>query len=329
MAHRHAFLPAGVDLGASKILSVVIDAEGTILGRDLRPTLGSEGSDAVISRMVESLKASVAGAGARLEQIATVGVAAPGPIDYAGGVVTSPPNLPGWRDVPLAEILQRELDARFLLENDANAAAVAEHRWGAGRDSKHMLFLTLSSGVGGGIIIDGALYRGASGSAGEMGHMTIDKRGPTCSCGRRGCLEAYASGLAIARRAEEAAAKAPRSRLAKIAVEDPPLTALKVHRAADEGDQESRRIIARAGHYLGVGIASLVNIFNPQVVVLGGGLTKIGDLYLGPMLKTVREECFPQPFEDVRIVVGELGDEAPAIGAAALAAESAPPSPSL
>jgi glucokinase len=249
-------------------------------------------------------------------------VAAPGPIDYASGVVTDPPNLPGWHNVPLAEILQRELDARCLLENDANAAAVAEHRWGAGRGSRHMLFLTLSSGIGGGIIIDNALYRGASGSAGEVGHMTIDRRGPICSCGRRGCLEAHASGPAIARSAAQAATRTPGSRLARIAAEDPPLTAMKVHQAADEGDRASRRVIARAGHYLGVGIGSLVNIFNPQVIVLGGSLTKMGELYLGPMRRTAREECFPRPFEDVRIVVGAFVDEAPAIGAAVLAAES-------
>jgi glucokinase len=314
-------LLAGLDLGATKILSLIADSEGKVLGEDIRPTLGSGGPDAVIARMVESLKAAVAAAGASLDDVHTVGVSAPGPVDYASGVVTNPPNLPGWRDVPLTDILQRQLDARCLMENDANAAAVAEHRWGAGRGCRHMLFLTLSSGVGGGIIIDGVLYRGASGSAGEMGHMTVDSRGPACSCGRRGCLEACASGLAIARRAEEAAAKAPGSPLARIAAEDPPLTAKKVHRAASEGDPASRRIIARAGRYLGIGIGSLINIFNPQVIVLGGGLTKMGDLYLGPMRQTVREECFPQPFEDVRITVGEFVDEAPALGAAALAAQ--------
>ena len=322
MTDQPVSLLAGLDLGATKILSVVIDAGGAILGRDIRPTLGSEGPDAVIARMVDSLKAAIADAKASVDDVPTVGVSAPGPIDYASGVVTNPPNLPGWRDVPLAAILQRELKARCLLENDANAAAVAEHRWGAGRGSRHMLFLTLSSGIGGGIIIDGALYRGASGSAGEMGHMSIDKRGPVCSCGRRGCLEAHASGLAIAKRAEEAAAKAPGSTLARLVREDPPLTAKKVHEAASGGDAASRRIVARAGHYLGVGIASLVNIFNPQVIVLGGSLTKMGGLYLGPMGETVRDECFPQPFEDVRIVVGRFVDEAPAMGAALLAAES-------
>ncbi len=172
-------------------------------------------------------------------RLAAIGIDAPGPVDYAHGIITTPPNLPGWHDVPLASIIGKEFGVPCVLENDANAAALAEHRWGSGRGSRDMLFLTVSSGIGGGIIIDGKLYRGASGAAGEVGHMTIDIRGPRCHCGRRGCLEMYASGLAIARLARRLVGRHPRSLLARMAREQP-LTAKLVHEASDRGDEDAR-----------------------------------------------------------------------------------------
>ncbi len=316
---------AGVDLGATKILSLVITADGSVLAKDTRPSLGDEGREAVIGRMVASLRESLGKANLRQEQLAAIGVSGPGPVDYVRGIITDPPNLPGWHSVPLASLLQQEFRVPCTLENDANAAALAEHRWGAGRGSRHMLFLTVSSGIGGGIIIDGSLYRGTSGAAGEMGHMIINEDGPPCTCGRRGCLETYSSGLAIARQGRELAAKEPDSRLARLAAEDPPLTAEAIHRAADEGDEAARELIARAGHHLGVGIASLINIFNPQVIVLGGSLVKMGDLYLAPMRQTAESQCFTQSCDDVCIVEGGLGDEAPALGAATIAIEALGP----
>jgi len=311
----------GVDLGATKILSVVVTEHGKLLAEDLRPTQGADGPDAVIGNMVASLRQAVADAGGA--RLAAIGIDAPGPVDYAHGIITSPPNLPGWHDVALASIIAKEFGVPCVLENDANAAALAEHRWGSGRGSRHMLFLTVSSGVGGGIIIDGNLYRGASGAAGEVGHMTIDAHGARCHCGRRGCLEMYASGIAIARLARRLVARRPRSLLARMAYEQP-LTAKLVHEAANRGDEDARELIAAAGHALGVGLASLINVFNPQVIVLDGSLTKMGDLYLGPARETAQRESFEQSWSDVRIVVGELGDRSAALGAAAVALESLP-----
>ncbi|HUS83091.1 MAG TPA: ROK family protein [Dehalococcoidia bacterium] len=309
----------GIDLGATKILSVVVSDSGKLLAEDLRPTRGAEGPDAVIANMIASLRQAIASAGdARL---AAIGIDAPGPIDYASGVVTSPPNLPGWHDVPLASIIGKEFGVPCVLENDGSAAAFAEHRWGSGCGSRHMLFLTVSSGVGGGIIIDGNLYRGASGAAGEVGHMTINARGARCHCGRRGCLEMYASGIAIARIARRLVARRPDSLLARMARKEE-LSAKLVHEAADQGDEGARDLIVRAGRDLGAGLGSLINVFNPQVIVLNGGLTKMGDLYLGPARETAQRESFEQSWSDVRIVVGELGDRAPALGAAAIALEA-------
>ena len=236
--------------------------------------------------------------------------------------MTSPPNLPGWHDVPLASTIQGAFGVPCVLENDANAAAFAEHRWGSGRGSRHMLFLTVSSGVGGGIIIDGNLDPGASGAAGEVGHMTINARGARCHCGRRGCLEMYASGVGIARIARLVVSRRRDSLLARMAREQP-LTAKLVHEAAVQGDEDASKLITQAGRDLGVGLGSLINVFNPQVIVLDGSLTKMGDLYLGPARETAQRESFEQSWSDVRIVVGELGDRAPALGAAAIALEAA------
>ena len=309
----------GIDLGATKILSVVVSRSGRLLAEDLRPTEGRDGPDAVIANMIASLRQAVASAGGG--QLAAIGIDAPGPVEYARGIITSPPNLPGWHDVPLASIFEKEFGVPCVLENDANAAAFAEHRWGSGRGSRHMLFLTVSSGVGGGIIIDGNLYRGASGAAGEVGHMTINARGARCHCGCRGCLEMYASGIAIARLGRRLVARHPESLLARLAREQP-LSAKLVHQAADQGDEGARDLIAEAGHALGVGLASLINVFNPQVIVLDGSLTKMGDLYLGPARETAQRESFAQNWSDVRIVVGELGDRSAALGAAAVALEA-------
>ena len=312
----------GIDLGATKILSVVVSETGSLLSEDVRPTMSDEGHEAVIGHMAASLRKALAKAGIAEDKLGGIGVCAPGPIDHAHGIVTRPPNLPGWHDVPLASRIAEAFGVPCVLENDANCAAIAEHRWGAGRGSQHMLFLTLSSGVGGGIIVNGALYRGASGLAGEVGHITVNTHGPSCGCGRRGCLEAYASGLAITRQGLRLVAKHPDSPLARLVKEDPPLSAILIHEAADKGDEGARELVREAGYNLGIGLASLVNIFNPQVVVLGGGLTKMGDLYLGPMREAIQNECFPQAWRDLRIAVGELGDKAPALGAAAIALET-------
>jgi len=311
----------GIDLGATKTLSLVVDAAGSLLAEDIRPTLASEGPDAVIARMADSLRESLNKAGLPQRRLAAVGISTPGPVDHARGVVTHPPNLPGWRDVPLVSRLQQELGLPCFLENDANAAAVAEHRFGAGRGARHMLFITVGSGIGGGIIIDGALYRGVSGGAGEVGHMILNEDGPPCGCGRRGCLESYSSGIAIATEGMDLAARQPDSPLARIAAEDPPLTAEAVHRAARDGDDAAREIIIRAGRRLGEGIAGLINILNPELIVLGGSLTKMGDIYLAPAREAAATQAFPQHWRDVRIVEVALGDESPALGAASLAAD--------
>ncbi len=314
---------AGIDLGGTKILVLIADAAGTVLGRARIATQAAQGPEAVITRIADALHTAADDAGLDVTAIRAAGVSAPGPIDVATGVITDPPNLPGWHNVPLARVLHERLGVATLLENDANCQGVAEHQFGAGRGYKHMIFITVSTGIGGGIIIDDQLYAGASGAAGEIGHIGVSVNGPKCGAGHTGCLEAFASGTAIAARAKEMIAAGGLVRTARMAEHDPPVSAKAVFLAGQQGEGEATALIESAGHYLGIGLASLINVFNPQAIVIGGGLMNMGDTILGPAVETARARTFAQSFMDVRIVEGELGDNAGALGAIAVARNAA------
>ncbi|MBF8286519.1 MAG: hypothetical protein HW393_333 [Dehalococcoidia bacterium] len=247
MTTRSAPLYAAVDLGGTKVRALVADRSGRVLGDDIRPSGAAEGLATVLGRMVESLDAALARAGVEREQLAGLGIASPGAVDVERGVVPNAPQLPGWQDVPLARLMAERVGVPALLENDASAAALGEHRFGAGRGTRHMLYITVSTGLGGGIIIDGELYRGKSGAAGELGHMIIDIDGPPCGCGARGCLEALASGTAIARRGERLAESGDSPVLARLRGQEGPVTAEMMKRAADMGDAASREAFREAG----------------------------------------------------------------------------------
>lgn len=310
---------AGIDLGGTKILVVIADASGEVRATARTATLAQQGPDAVIERIVESVREAAARAGVDAGDIARGGVSAPGPIDTDDGTITQPPNLPGWRNVPLAAELRSRLRFGIVLENDANCAAVGEHRFGAGRGYKHMVYVTISTGVGGGIIIDNELYAGASGAAGEIGHIGVSVEGPRCGAGHPGCLEAFASGTAIAARAREIIAAGGLPRTARIGEHEPPVTARTVYLAAQQGEAEAAALIESAGRYLGIGLASIINVFNPQAVVIGGGLTNMGEAILGPAVEVARQRSFAQALADVRILEAELGERGAALGAIAVA----------
>ncbi len=310
---------AGIDLGGTKILVLIAGRDGRVLGSARQPTHAGQGPEAVIARIVETVGMAAADAKMDVGRLAAAGVSAPGPIDTLEGVITDPPNLPGWHNVPLARILRERLGMGAALENDANCAAIGEHTFGAGRGYRHMLFVTISTGIGGGVIIDNRLYAGASGAAGEVGHMIVAAEGPVCGAGHTGCLEAFASGTAIAARARDAIAAGALPRTARLAEHDPPLSAETVYEAAQQGEDEARTIIETAGRYLGMGLAGIINAFNPEAIVLGGGLTHMGDTILGPAVETARIRTFAQSFMDVRIVEGELGERAAALGAIVVA----------
>jgi glucokinase len=301
----------GIDLGGTKILSVCLDDSLEVVGRDYRETGASDGPEAVIRRMTESARAA---AGAR--PVAAAGISTPGPVNLKRGVVTTPPNLPGWRDVALADLISRNLGVPAWIENDANAAALAEHRLGAGRGSQHMILLTIGTGIGGGLILDGRLYHGASGGAGEIGHMLVEPGGRLCGCGVRGHLEAMASGSALDAAARHIAAAEPEGMVAVTARrENSEPNARILDDAAEAGDASARAAIERAGRYLGIGLTNLVNVFNPEVIVVGGSVRK-STLYLQTAVDTMQRDAFAQHRADVRVVEAALdGDEAAIVAA--------------
>jgi glucokinase len=300
--------PIGVvDLGGTKVYSAIVDETGAIIGDDLRNTDAHEGPAAVTQRIVDSLRQAALPTRRALSELQGIGVAAPGPVNPDTGHVISPPNLPDWGHFPLGPSLASRLGLPVVIENDANAAALGEYLAGAGVGAEALIYVTVSTGVGGGIILKGELYRGLDGAAGEIGHMIIEPNGPLCNCAKRGCLEALASGTAIARdgRAALELGKAPA--LQELTEGDPGLvTAELVAQAAAEGDVDAAAIITRAGTMLGLGLANLVNLLNPDVIVIGGGTTEIGAPFLGPAAETMRRNSFPLPGSRVQLLPARL-----------------------
>ena len=317
-------LVIGIDLGGTKISTALVDGSGRIIAHDYRETLAAQGQDAVVARMLDAAGDVMAQAEVQRPQVAAVGIGAPGPLDVGAGVVVDPPNLPGWDHVPLKQLIEDGLGITTFLENDANAAALGEHRFGAGGGVAHMIYVTVSTGIGGGLILNGELYHGASGMAGEVGHQTIVPDGPRCGCGNYGCLESLASGTAIARRARERVAQGAPTLIAELAEGDlERITAKLVAEAASRGDGEAQRILAEAMDYLGIGMANLVNLFNPQLIVIGGGLTNIGESLFGPVRRAIDQRAFRAQAQAVRVVPAELGDNVGVLGAAAVALRKA------
>jgi len=308
-------LIVGVDLGGTKIDAVLSDNCGNIKKRELKETRASEGPNAVIKRIVEAIKTVSSGC-----EIAAAGIGAAGIIDVETGLITFSPNLPGWRNIKLKDILERELGVKTFVDNDATVAAMAEHIFGIAVGCDHVVYVTVGTGIGGGIITNGQIYRGVSGSAGEIGHMTIDINGPLCGCGNKGCFEALASGTALEREAKAKIAEGARTSIPKYAKESGSrISAKSVYLAAQDGDKLANELIAQLGYYLGVGLANLINIFNPQLVVIGGGVSRMGEMLLKPARKTVCERAFELSVKAARVEVSSLGYDAGPLGAVALA----------
>ena len=314
-------LVAGVDLGGTKILTLIFDANHRVVGRDQRPTDDEDGGpEAVMQRMAASVVAAAQG-----RQLSGVGISAAGPVDLRRGVVTTPPNLKGWLDVPLQSRLSELLNLPCTLSHDADCGAVAEHRLGAGQGADNLIYVTLGTGVGGGLILGGHLFSGTSGSAGEIGHMLVDPRGRKCNCGRTGCLEAMVAGAYLGLDAQAIAAAEPQGILARLCKEQGVEPDAKLlGEAADAGDAAADATIRKAGAYLGDGLVNLVNVFNPEVIVLGGSLLAFGERYFGPAREVLNRDAFAQPLRDVRVVEAQLGSDAPAIGAALIARDRLP-----
>jgi len=310
----------GVDLGGTKILTAVTNSQGKMLSRDHSITPAKKGHEVVIQSILVSAHRALEQADVAISGLTAIGVGAPGLANSETGILLTSPHLPGWRDIPLRDIIQERLGKKTFLINDANAAALGELCFGAARGARNFIYITLSTGIGGGIVVDGKIYGGAIGVAGEVGHMIVDDDGPVCSCGSRGCWEMLASGTALAREARHRIREGASTSIPGYVDGDAErVTAEVIHNAAQQGDSLAKELIARTGYYVGVGLASLVNIFNPELIVIGGGLSNIGDMLFKPAFKVARERAYKDAFQVVRFASAELGRDSGVLGAAAFA----------
>lgn len=346
----------GVDIGGTHLRAAVLQGSH-LLSRVSELTGEDPQPERTLSRIFNMMQQALEAAQVTIEAIRGIGVATPGPLNSRSGVLYAPPNMPSWAHLPLRDLFQQHYQPHqfpIYTENDANAAALGEYLFGAGRGCKNMVYLTISTGIGGGIILDGKIFEGMSGTAGELGHMSIDWRGERCPCGNRGCLEYYASGTAIRRIANSAIAAGQGAELlafvdtmqehpatipdraALPSLQDarteplyeagemagsaslPRVNARTVARAAEAGVPLAREIITQAGEALGVGLVNIIHIFNPERIILGGGVTRMGEVLLEPALRLVHERAMKATYASTLINVAELGENVGLVGAGAL-----------
>lgn len=315
-------LIVAVDLGGTQIRAALCDYDGHILARAAQATLASQGPEAVFSRIAATAR-EVAPDWSRVRAI---GLGSPGAIDPWKGLIRFAYNLPGMLEFPMKAHLEDEFGVPASIGNDANLAALGEQRYGAGRGVSHMIYMTISTGVGGGIIVDGKLFRGWRGFAGEIGHQTLEAFGPRCNCGNVGCLEVLAAGPAIARNARDALAAGRESKmLALVDGDSSAVTGVVVTRAAREGDLLAREILERAGFYIGIGIVNLLHAFDTELFVLGGSVAEHAWEFLYPsVVSALDKHAIPSMRRGVRVVLAQLGGDVGLLGAAALVISNYP-----
>jgi glucokinase len=306
-------LAIAIDLGGTQLRAALVDASGAIIARASAATDVFGGPPAIVAQMQQLC------AGIGLEEhrsgIVGLGVCAPGPLDSETGTIIGIPTLPGWEDFPMAATLAQKFGLPVAVENDGIAAANGEWRFGAGRGLRHLVYVTVSTGIGGGVVVDGRLLHGRRGLAGHVGHMIIAPDGPTCSCGARGCFEALASGSALAEAGRQAAATHRSGALARLPAHD--VTARDVVDAARGGDDVAAALMDAEATWLGTGFSNLAHLYSPEAIVMGGGVSQAFDL-LNSKIVAAFEACAMPPFRTTRIVAAELGDNAGLVGAAAL-----------
>jgi glucokinase len=332
----------GVDLGGTNVRAAVVNQQGMIEGEPVQqPSRAQDGFPATLEAIVRTIEQAIQSTGAARGEVAAIGMAVPGHIDSARGVVRWAPNFGEWRgelfhewrEVPLGEAVQQRLGIAIRMGNDANLAALGEYYYGSGRgQAKGLVMLTLGTGIGGGVVLTreqvqgnahwqgGVLLVGASGGAGELGHTIISMNGPRCGCGAMGCVEALAKRDAIIERAREKIRRVPNSLLARLCEGDPArITPRMVSEACEQGDAIAREIWEETGYYIGVAVASFVNIFNPEVVAIGGQIAKAGEVLFDSIRRAARDYAIPTLLEMCRIVPAERLEDAGILGGAALA----------
>jgi glucokinase len=312
-----ASLYVGIDVGGTKTLAVVGDARGRVVSRVVSPSRADQTAEVIIDVIVQTAREAVAIAGVQPAVITAVGIASAGAVDSRRGVLVSCPQMPQVSDAPLVSMFLERWDIPTVIGNDANLAGLAEQQFGAGKGVQNLLFITISTGIGGGIILNGEVYAGASGFAGEIGHMTLDTHGPYGRSPTPGAWESHCSGVALARIANERIAGGERSTLESRGDQ---LDAIAIFDALRVGDSLAVSVVADAVKHMGAGLASVVNILGPEVIVVGGGLSNEWDAYIAPSIERMRAITFAGAGKHTRVVAPALGIEAGAIGAIALAA---------
>ncbi|MFR2528107.1 ROK family protein [Clostridium paraputrificum] len=304
----------GVDLGGTKISTAISTIEGNILANVVLPTKAEEGEAAVLGRIVQSIDEVIVGSSTSIDEIEAIGIGSPGPLDAKKGIIITTPNLP-FKNYNLVQPLKEKYNIPVYLDNDANAAAIGEYMFGAGKGKNSIVYFTVSTGVGGGAVLDGKVYRGHTSNALEIGHTTVDPNGPRCNCGNLGCLEAMSSGTAIAKKGKEAVSTNVETSLKK----HDTVTSYEVFKEAEAGDEVAKDIIDNALTYLGIGVANAISTFDPEMIIIGGGVSKAGDIVFDTVKKVVNKRCFKSMAESCEIVPAGLGSDAGVVGAVALA----------
>jgi glucokinase len=309
----------GIDLGGTHIKGGLVDREGKLVSENTVPTGASEPADRTLGRMVSLIESLIAGASGS-GTVAGVGIGAAGQVDHEKGVFIEGPNVPNWKNVPVAREIQKAINCPVVLDNDAHAAALGEYAYGAGRGVAAMLMVTLGTGVGGGFVLDGRLYRGKDNTAGEFGHTTIQHDGPVCACGRRGCVEAFIGTQGILRRAREKMVLDRSSVLHRIPPND--MEPRHVGEAAEKGDLIAQMVLKEIGEFLGAGLANVVNLLNVEKAVIGGGVSNAGEWIFQSARERLVKDALKVPRGTVQLVRASLGNSAGIVGAAKLAMEA-------
>ena len=311
----------GVDMGGTKILSAVVNASGNILATAKLPTQAKDDTSIVIDRISDCIKEAFKKSEVSEDTIRAIGIGAPGPLDPETGVVIFAPNL-GWKDVPLKTELEERIGIPTFVDNDVNVGTLGEHTYGAGRGVDNVVGIFVGTGIGGGIILNGELFHGASKTAGEIGHIIVQEGGPKCGCGNRGCLEALASRTAMTKQLRNGILKkGKKSVITKLTDGDlQQIRSGTLAKALRSKDKLTQNVFRKATKYLGVGIGSIVNFLNPDMIVLGGGVVEALDKdFIKDIRKAAKKYALPDTLKGVQIVRAQLGDDAGVLGAAALA----------
>lgn len=307
----------GIDVGGTNVKIALVNEKGGIVYSNSIPTRAEMGYEYTVNSMKEAIRELLKETNSQAKDIEGMGFGFPGQIDCQKGVVRLAPNIPGWVDVPIAEIMEKEFGITTRVDNDVRCAALGELNFGAGKGCENLICITVGTGIGSGLIVNGKLVRGASNAAGEIGHIKLDMTGgPLCGCGDRGCLEAFASGPSIVAMAEEYIKGGKSTKYRELA--NPDITPYVVSVAAQQGDAVARRIFTIIGEYIGVGLASVVNLLNPEKIIIGGGVAAAGDILMNPIKETLVKRAMPISGSAVEVVPAQLGNTAGVIGASLL-----------